>query len=571
MSDWSIEDSRKLYNIDGLFKSRYYSIDEQGYLLLRIGDRWIRLYDLVHGYNLESAYIRVLPWIKELMDEVCSIFNQYIKKYGYSGGFIPVYPLKANSNPLIVDTIYEYGSRYKWGFNVNTLGEIETIYKYIDRDPRFIVVDGVKNNSIISKLNEFKEKKWFIIVNIESPRDVKLLENTDFNLGIRVKCLLKGESKWVSTGIDSKFGLNLKQVIQLIENHPWITRRVVMLHVHPGSQIHRFSFMEKFIVESVNLYNILKDHGFKELKYIDFGGGLPYPYLETRVVNEYSPDYGLNEYAELVVKTLKNEAVDNPSIVFESGRYIVAIHRINVFKIIDHTPYDSYIGENVEEHGELSENLSLDSLRLQNDILRYSIVNPRYKLSERLKYEEDVYRFNEFVKQVFHESIFKRGESTVLKYIDFLREHLFKPTFRYITSFSVFAHIPDYLIVNQYFQVVPIQRLNEKPDVYVVLSDVTCDSMGEYGLFLLPGSKFNEFKTTCVDGKPLVIPGHDIMVNAIPLHVIRENEDYYIAFLDTGAYQDNLSMRHNTYGEIDELIIDLGENGIVLKHVKPGG
>lgn len=579
MAKWSIDDSKKLYNIDGIFKTSFFDIDREGFLILRIGDKRIRVYDLISKYNVDAAYIRVLPWIKTVMDQVYHTYREIIEKYGYRGKFYPVYPLKANSNPLVVDTIYFHGTKYNWGFNLNTLPEAKLVSKYRDGRSRIIIVDGVKNTRILDILEKIRDKGWLIIVDVEHDRDAELLEKHSFPVGIRLKYLSTGEGPWKeSAGLDSKFGLSLLKLEELLDKYPWIYDRAILLHTHPGSQVYRLSIIEKYFLESINIYNELKKKGFK-IKYIDFGGGLPYPYHESRLGWIDSPDYGLKEYVDKMISLLASQTSDHPSIVFENGRYIVALHRIVVSRVVEVAPYDVYLDKN-------SVNNVLSSIQKINDLyelekqvgeikklIHREISRTTYSFNEREIIEKEYGMLNKLIPHKVYEMIKDKPEKlgVVLEKYPNIKEYLLKPSYRFYVVFSIFSHIPDKVIVNQYFQVIPIQRLNEKPEVIAVLSDLTCDSMGEYRDFISTLDFINDRIFTAYDKKPLSIPGKPVKLNGIPLHLPRRNEKYYIVFLDTGAYQDNLSSRHNSLEDLDEIIIDIERDKLRISYVKRSG
>ncbi|RLG81583.1 MAG: arginine decarboxylase, partial [Thermoprotei archaeon] len=395
-SGWGIEESKKLYNLNGSLKKRFFDIDREGYLVLKLGKYNLRVYDLVAEYGLVGAYIRVLPFIREVMDLVYATYKEFLEKYKYRGDFIPVYPLKANSNKLVVDTIYRHGSRYRWGFNLNTLREVELIESYVDEEPRIIVVDGVKSRAILEKLRIFAEKGWKVIVDIEGVRDAEILSDYSiFAVGLRLKYLSGGEGPWrESVGLDSKFGLSLTTLFKVVAKYDWIYERAVLLHMHPGSQIHRFEEINGYFVEAANIYNELKKAGFKNLEFIDFGGGLSYPYHESRLSTLESPDYGLHEYAEAMVKALSDYSKDYPGIVFESGRFITALHRIVVSKVLEVRPYDVYLdndsisvvareAEGLESFEELEEWLQLKLGSINSTANKHV-----YGIDERIRVEK---------------------------------------------------------------------------------------------------------------------------------------------------------------------------------------
>jgi arginine decarboxylase len=60
---------------------------------------------------------------------------------------------------------------------------------------------------------------------------------------------------------------------------------------------------------------------------------------------------------------------------------------------------------------------------------------------------------------------------------------------------------------------------------------------------------------TTVDKKLVSAPGVTLKLSGIPLHEPR-GRNYYVAFLDTGAYQDMLRMNHNRIEVPREIIIE---------------
>ena len=103
----------------------------------------------------------------------------------------------------------------------------------------------------------------------------------------------------------------------------------------------------------------------------------------------------------------------------------------------------------------------------------------------------------------------------------------------YFTNFSLFQSIPDSWAIDQLFPIVPIQRLDEKPDVLTSIADITCDSDGEITSFV----------------------GENGRTKALPLHKIKGDEQYYIGFFLIGAYQEILGDMHNLFGDTNAVHI----------------
>jgi len=103
----------------------------------------------------------------------------------------------------------------------------------------------------------------------------------------------------------------------------------------------------------------------------------------------------------------------------------------------------------------------------------------------------------------------------------------------YFANFSLFQSIPDSWAIDQLFPIVPIQRLDEKPDVLASIADITCDSDGEITSFV----------------------GENGRTKALPLHKIKVDEQYYIGFFLIGAYQEILGDMHNLFGDTNAVHI----------------
>ncbi|MBD3843531.1 MAG: arginine decarboxylase, partial [Campylobacterales bacterium] len=89
--------------------------------------------------------------------------------------------------------------------------------------------------------------------------------------------------------------------------------------------------------------------------------------------------------------------------------------------------------------------------------------------------------------------------------------------------------------LGQNFPIVPLNKLDIKPTNPASIWDITCDSDGELG-----------FKQKT----PFYL--HDIDV---------EEEEYFLAFFLTGAYQEVLGMKHNLFTHPTEAVIRFDKNG----------
>lgn len=111
----------------------------------------------------------------------------------------------------------------------------------------------------------------------------------------------------------------------------------------------------------------------------------------------------------------------------------------------------------------------------------------------------------------------------------------------YVIDGSFMNDLTDTWALKQKWHVIPVNHLHEKKLAHVWLAGSSCDSDDKY---TASGSY-------------------------IPLPRLHENEDLYIAFLDTGAYQDSLSSHHCLLSSPLKLIAANGEIKVARKRETP--
>ena len=119
---------------------------------------------------------------------------------------------------------------------------------------------------------------------------------------------------------------------------------------------------------------------------------------------------------------------------------------------------------------------------------------------------------------------------------------------KYFCNFSLFQSLPDSWAIDQIFPIMPIQRLDEKPDRSATLQDITCDSDGKIANFVTSRNV-----------------AHDL-----PVHTIKAKESYYIGVFLVGAYQEILGDMHNLFGDTNAVHVSVDEKGYSIDQVIDG-
>ncbi|MCK5342547.1 MAG: arginine decarboxylase, partial [Candidatus Heimdallarchaeota archaeon] len=107
-----------------------------------------------------------------------------------------------------------------------------------------------------------------------------------------------------------------------------------------------------------------------------------------------------------------------------------------------------------------------------------------------------------------------------------------------VCNFSVFQSVPDIWGISQIFPIVPLQRLDERPDRRAIIQDLTCDSDGQIEQYV---DRYG-------------------IETSLPVHKIKENEKYRLGVFMVGAYQEILGDMHNLFGDTNTINVVLDEN-----------
>ena len=119
---------------------------------------------------------------------------------------------------------------------------------------------------------------------------------------------------------------------------------------------------------------------------------------------------------------------------------------------------------------------------------------------------------------------------------------------KYFCNFSLFQSLPDAWAIDQLFPIMPIQRLDEKPDHCCTLQDITCDSDGKITNFVSPQG----------------------ISTSLPVHELKGDEPYYIGVFLVGAYQEILGDLHNLFGDTNAVHISVNKEGYQIDQIVDG-
>jgi arginine decarboxylase len=297
------------------------------------------------------------------------------------------------------------------------------------------------------------------------------------------------------------------------------------------------------------------------VEFVDVGGGLGVDYDGTRSsYTENSTNYSIQEYVNdavfYFVDVANKNNIPHPNIITESGRALTAHHSVLIFEVLETATLPQWEKEREiqEDDHELVKELygiwdSLTPPRMLEawhdaqhireeslDLFSLGLLD----LKTRAQVEELYFSIAREINLSINRS--KHAPDELRQLSSLLPD-------KYFCNFSLFQSLPDSWAIDQIFPIIPIHRLDEKPDRIATLQDITCDSDGKIANF------------TTQDG---------FHSTYLPVHSLKKDEPYYLGVFLVGAYQEILGDLHNLFGDTNVVHVLADENGYKIDQVIDG-
>lgn len=555
MERWSVNHSAKLYNLPN-WGADLFSVNKKGHICVHPTptskysiDLRVLVDDLIKRKIKPPILIRFMDILQGRIAAIQRAFKGAIEEYDYPAGYQTFYPIKVNQQRQVVEAIAQYGKKHNIGLEVGSKPELVAALSFATDSPIPIICNGYKDREFIEMVLYASKIGYDITLVVEKlfelEKIIELSRETGITpkLGVRVKLSSKGTGKWATSGGgDAKFGLKISELlaaVEILREHE-LLNQVKLLHFHIGSQITKIDKIKTALVEGTRIYTEMRKLGVG-LEYMDIGGGLGVDYDGSKSSYFSSVNYSTEEYASDVIYQVKNiceEAeVPCPNIISESGRATVAHYSVLVTNILNTDTQNTLpdfdaILEKVEKLSPTVKKLT----DIYQSIDRHSLREDFHDTLQLI--QEAVSLFNLGYLNLQDRALAEWLCSKIFIKINGIVERIkpvpeelqnFQLSLRqtYFANFSLFQSVPDSWAIDQLFPIMPLQRLNQKPDVMASIADITCDSDGEITSFV------------GVNGRS----------KYLPLHKINADENYYIGFFLIGAYQEILGDMHNLFGD----------------------
>ncbi|MBW6508007.1 MAG: biosynthetic arginine decarboxylase [Desulfuromonadales bacterium] len=555
MEKWSTASSDKLYNLSN-WGADLFSINRKGNVCVHPSpnskysiDLRVLIDDLIKRKIKPPILLRFMDVLEGRISAINRAFRSSISDNDYPAEYRTFYPIKVNQQRQVVEAITQFGKRYNIGLEVGSKPELLIAISFATGKDIPIICNGYKDHAFIETVLYATRLGYDITIVVEKlfelEKIIALAREIGISpkLGVRVKLSSKGTGKWATSGGDgAKFGLRISEIMTAIEllREENMLESLNLLHFHIGSQITKIDKIKSALIEGTRVYAEMCKLGVN-LEYVDIGGGLGVDYDGSKSSYFSSANYSVEEYANDVVYQIKNICDDAgvrcPNIISESGRAIVAHYSVLVTNALNTNAQS--LTPDFEEVLDSTEKLAPTVKKLVDiykSIDRHSLREDYHDTLQLI--QEAVSLFNlgylnlhdRAVAEWLCFKIFQKINSIVER-LKLVPEELqnFQLSLRQtcFANFSLFQSIPDSWAIDQLFPIMPIQRLQQKPEINASIADITCDSDGEITSFV----------------------GENGRTKFLPLHKVKKDEDYYIGFFLIGAYQEILGDMHNLFGD----------------------
>ncbi len=557
---WRPQDAEDLYSLD-TWGDGFFAINDKGHVCVRPIEGQDITVDVMEVIDEALQDGSTLPLLIRFQDIISSRVKKLNRKFrdaieaaGYEGRYRSIFPIKVNQLHEVVAEVMDAGREFDIGIECGSKAELMAALSLIT-DETLLLCNGVKDHVMLSMMLNGQQLGQQVLPIIEKYSEFDQLmvlgeqRQQQPRMGVRVKLNTRGAGRWFeSGGSRSKFGLTVPELVRLVNTleQKQMQSSLELLHFHLGSQISDIQVLRTAVKEITQIYADLVLRGIP-VKYLDVGGGLGVNYGGDYDNPESSINYGLREYANVVVYAVKEicdeRGVPCPTLLSESGRALTAHHSMLVVPVLGvHRPDSPPVNE-------LPPGAPSVVTRMENAYTDACKTDVTGILLECYHDAQEARQEAEQMSRLGYLSLDHLAHAEAM-YWSTCREVLRKltaaeltppPTEQleleeqltdlYLCDFSVFHSIIDHWAIQQVFPVMPLHRLTEKPERRAQVVDLTCDSDGKIDQYVVSHAN----------------------TSWLPLHKHQHGEPYYLGIFLVGAYQEILGDAHNLLGRVDEV------------------
>lgn len=264
----------------------------------------------------------------ETLRQSCSRLKQALPESA-----ILFYSLKANPHPVIVRQLLDLGCRAE----VSSLGELNSVLE-AGGDQKDVLYTGPgKSKSELKQAIELGVR-WF---SVESLKELEKLRSVVPSGGPLIQVIMRinpdqglADAGLTMTGTPSQFGTDEQALLrELKELQGSDEVRIAGFHIFNGTNTANAEMLAESFLSSIQVMARLSKESGIPLRFVDLGGGFGHPYAVAGSPSDFG---GLKAQLEAALdEHMPGWRNGEPTVAFESGRYLSAASGVLVSTIVD--------------------------------------------------------------------------------------------------------------------------------------------------------------------------------------------------------------------------------------------
>ena len=260
---FSIADADEIYGVRS-WSTGYFGISKTGQLTVsHRGETGVPMVDMIEavreqGHDLPMV-LRFPDIIEDRLDRINDAFATAIREAGYRSTYQGVFPIKVNQRRVVLETIAEYGSKYRTGLEAGSKAELALCLAHDTHPDALLCCNGFKDDEFIRLALWGRKLGRKVIITLEKAGELERVLRISKEmgvkplLGVRFKLHSRGTGQWESSGgDDAKFGLTASELIHVASRvkAEGLEDSLVLLHCHVGSQLYDIRVLKNAVTRS---------------------------------------------------------------------------------------------------------------------------------------------------------------------------------------------------------------------------------------------------------------------------------------------------------------------------------
>jgi arginine decarboxylase len=300
---------------------------EDGYLVFN----GVPLIYLIKKYGTPLK-ITYLPKIGSQIKKARNLFTRAMKAQGYKGEYYYCYCTKSSHFSYVINEVLRHHVYLETSsaFDIDLIRRLHQKNK-LDENT-IIICNGFKTDDYLAKITALINEGFTNVVPIlDNTDEIKYYEEHvkgECKIGIRVATEEEPNFEFYTSRLGIRNADVLNFYKEKIAGNPKF--KLMMLHFFVDTGIKDTLYYWGELKKAIKLYCELKRHS-EDLRAINIGGGMP---IRNSLGFEFDYKYMVKEIVSLILQACEEEAVPEPDIFTEFGKYTVGESGATIFSVL---------------------------------------------------------------------------------------------------------------------------------------------------------------------------------------------------------------------------------------------